>query len=108
MITISDVKKIAGNLSDDIKIAAPPQIMDWLTKIIKHPGTPWFFLGTGIEALGITIQYQFFEASFPILDFIVGFALFAYLAWWQLKQKGGDVTDATEDSEEGDEDGTED
>lgn len=101
MTGIDDVKRVAANVASEIKMMAPPWIMNTVEKVMDHPGTPWFFLGTGVEALGITIQYQYFEASYPILDFVAGFAIFAYLAYWQnLPSNGGDVTDAEGDVDE--------
>jgi len=84
----------------DISAMAPPWIPNMIWKIVSHPGAPWFFLGTGIEALGITVQYQYFEASYPILDFIVGFGLFAYLVWWQRENIGGDDENVEGDADE--------
>lgn len=71
----------------NIGMQAPVWVVNIVKKVANHPGTPWFFLGSGIEAFGVTIQFMFLEASYPIADFIVGFALFALVAWWQAGKK---------------------
>ena len=87
---LSNIGGTAQEVVDDINFRAPPWIPRMFNAVVNHPGTPWFFFGSAIEALGITIQYQYFEASYPIADFIVGFGLFFLFAYIQAKKKEKD------------------
>jgi len=66
-------------MPDSLKSNIVSKVPLWLTgganKILYHPGTPYFFLGMGFEALGLSVQFFFQGSSYPIFDAIIAFLL---------------------------------
>jgi hypothetical protein len=62
-------------LKQNIVDNAPVWLTNGINKILYHPGTPWFFLGMGFEALGLSIQFLFQGSSYPVFDAIIAFIL---------------------------------
>ena len=81
------VKESTETLKYNIDSQAPPIMKKWIDIIIWHPGTPWFFLGMGFEALGLSIQFLFQAATYPIVDCIISF-LIGYMILYYHKKRG--------------------
>lgn len=81
------VKNAALDLKDNIRIQAPPQISTLFTKAVNSPALAWFFIGTGFEALGLTLQYVFVGVSYPILDFVCGAGIGVALLVYQKRKE---------------------
>jgi hypothetical protein len=59
-----------STLHTNIESQAPSWLKQLIDKILWHPGTPWFFLGMGVEALGLSVQFLFQGSSYPTMDVI--------------------------------------
>jgi len=66
---------------DSIDMNAPAFMKRWVSAIINHPGTPYFFLGAGIEAANICIGYLFVGVSYPTIDAITGIGIGTAMLW---------------------------
>jgi hypothetical protein len=101
----SGKKKIISFFSDwksSIELHAPRPLLNLIDAVVRHPGTPWFFLGSALEALGLVIQFQLFGASYPIMDFMGGTILFIVIVALQRKPEYAPIIDDDEDEEEDD------
>jgi hypothetical protein len=69
-------------VKDNIEMSAPRWLTNLFNNILTSQATPWFLIGMSVEALGLTVQFMFAGAAYPILDFVVGagfgFALLYY------------------------------
>jgi hypothetical protein len=74
------------SLKQGIVDKSPIWLTQWINKILYHPGTPWFFLGMGIEALGLSIQFFFQGSSYPIFDAIIAFILGYTILYYHNKE----------------------
>jgi hypothetical protein len=95
----TSIRNFFGEWKDNIVCMAPRWLVNLINAIIRHPGTPWFFLGSAVEAIGLVVQFQFIGVSYPIWDFVGGVIMFLVIAMLQRKPEYAPVTD---DEEEGD------
>lgn len=58
-------------LKINIQTHAPQWLVSAITVVLLHPGTPWFFLGAGFEALGLSVVFLLNGSAYPIMDAIV-------------------------------------
>lgn len=100
---VTAAKTFFQNWKDSIERHAPRWLLNLIDAIIRHPGTPWFFLGSAVEALGLVFQFQYLGVSYPIWDFVGGMVFFLVIAALQRRPEyapldDGDDDDADEDS----------
>lgn len=88
------------DLKDNIQMQAPPGLQRLLHDILRSKATLGFLLGAGIEALGLTLQFQYMGVSYPTLDFVFCLAAFLALAWYQQKEDQKDMDEEDDDVEE--------
>lgn len=93
-----EFKDAAKNFKYVIESNSPSWMSHWFNKLLYHPGTPYFFLGMGFEALGLAIQFLFQGSSYPVLDVIVAF-LCGYVILYYHKKNPGRVTSAQSDKD---------
>jgi hypothetical protein len=66
---------------------APAWFMHGVNTILYHPGTPYFFLGMGVEAIGLSVQFFFQGSSYPIFDAIISFLLGYMIMYYHMRKK---------------------
>lgn len=86
-------KESAKNFKGVIDSNSPVWLSHLFNKILYHPGTPYFFLGMGLEAIGLAVQFFFQGSSYPIMDAIIAF-LMGYMILYFHKKYPKRVLDA--------------
>jgi hypothetical protein len=66
---------------------APTWLTHAINVVLYHPGTPYFFLGMGFEAMGLSLQFFFQGATYPIFDAIISFLLGYMILYYHMRKK---------------------
>lgn len=80
---IEYAKVSARIVANSIEDNAPTPLKHLKYLLFDHPGTPWLFIGIGIEAISIIVGFAIVGVSYPILDAITGIGFGAFILWYQ-------------------------
>lgn len=76
-------RAVGAIVASEIDANAPTLAKRFWNLLTLHPGTPWLFIGIGIEAATITIMFAFVGVSYPVVDAITGLVAGGIILWYQ-------------------------